>query len=1258
MASPAVVRENEGMQIVPVGLAAEDNSDHHMAEITRRLMRVKVLYTFDDQNKSNCLARVPHPLNIPTVSLDETTQLGVVELKSCIEAIVTASPELVAKLGHDYTVYAYDYSEYETPLVGQGLLSRILASASPTPNAPAEQSETMVTGRVCKNLLGLFSNGIKETLEVKLRLVPVPTCMQKEYVENMERYHSLSRLMPDGFDYSAWSDFLQANPTIAQLAQSTPQPELSHGPSGEISTFHQMLPGSMGMGATNPTYQDSSNIQYGNYGARPSSPAMSTVSYAPSYIPYAPTQESRPASRASFYSEPQPQRQDFQAEPTSVQEQQDDGPPKKRARTTRASRPRKAVLGVNNDSLRVTASTAASVRLHRPAVSNPAIDMASADQGPRAPTPRPGDKYLAQNRGSTRTRGASSLRHASMDEARPHVASFDSGIFSDNAIDSADDERGISPGETMDIPSSPPIMHQRVASSVPSSPGLPSLPYPADSGFASELSQRREEEADNGGKQWEKSDLPDPPTDTRIRRKQDRSHQPWTEVNPGPVELLPKSYVPKPKTYPRSRPSGAVDKLDKVAEEVHQPQQHDTVQPHIPSTDQSNLRTPNDSNAATATNQDARRLSGSTALPSVELLLLDQFSQAGHLPVVRPSVATVDISVPTNEQTSQHVSRSATPNAQPRRSKSTKAKGLPRSNTWSGEPMSDSIVPGEFGTGQPRSGSGARRKQNIVDKLEQSLQAQKMPDYCNNCGEIETPLWRKAYMRVEDGTPDNIIISSKGTGIAAVEMIYPPPESNEPIRHRIFKQILEPHERDSNVYQVLTLCNPCGLWLGKKNCMRPPDVFTKGKPQANGDKPKRKRNPPKGSRKRDEVQSDAVVPPSDADIGTPYAQIPASLDGMIDAPSQHPMMSRESSFRAPSETAISQMNGNSAAIALQRAILSSPPGFHGSKNSPIEVDPDLTPKPTRRLLFPSPRRNGMVKSLSEGGSLSPTVRPTTTDVTKSPMKRTLSDMEDTDKENCPPPPYTDADDDFAHLFEDCDQPLSPKTTPTKGSLPENLMNTPTPGSRRRVPLTPKRAVESGVDLLNLFTPSKNNLTPNRNGRAVTMAPETPFTRRLNALMSNCITSPSQPIDLSDLPSFDPTTGHAVDSHFCDFVPEDFWSSDMPIPSSSPGDGPGFLMYEDPATSTVGIWSGPSVFGGSDPIGLEDVEHHDHQPQQTQHSQPETQQSVPTETVISVKLAAMIEEVVGASEGRQKSPQQVETPVAGTEIPTEDSKQAL
>ena len=51
---------------------------------------MKVLYSFDDENKTNCLARWPHILHVQTVQLDEATTIGVIELKTCIQAIVSA----------------------------------------------------------------------------------------------------------------------------------------------------------------------------------------------------------------------------------------------------------------------------------------------------------------------------------------------------------------------------------------------------------------------------------------------------------------------------------------------------------------------------------------------------------------------------------------------------------------------------------------------------------------------------------------------------------------------------------------------------------------------------------------------------------------------------------------------------------------------------------------------------------------------------------------------------------------------------------------------------------------------------------------------------------------------------------------------------------------------------------------------------------------------------------------------------------------
>lgn len=64
-------------------------SRHHLrAGLIKTI--VKVLYTFDDAGKTNCLARWPHLLDIQTAHLDEETQVGVIELKTCIQAIVSA----------------------------------------------------------------------------------------------------------------------------------------------------------------------------------------------------------------------------------------------------------------------------------------------------------------------------------------------------------------------------------------------------------------------------------------------------------------------------------------------------------------------------------------------------------------------------------------------------------------------------------------------------------------------------------------------------------------------------------------------------------------------------------------------------------------------------------------------------------------------------------------------------------------------------------------------------------------------------------------------------------------------------------------------------------------------------------------------------------------------------------------------------------------------------------------------------------------
>jgi hypothetical protein len=1172
------------------------------------------------------------------------------------------SPELVAKLGHDYTVYAYDFSEYETPLVGQGMLSWILASASSTPNAPADQSQTMVTGRVCNNILGLFGNGMKETLEVKLKLVPVPRSMQHEYVENMERYHSLSQLMPEGFDYNAWSDFLKENPTLGQLAQPMPMMpthQSQRSSLGGYEPFHQMLtrnsPSQEPM--RTDSFYDQSNVSFNTQPTRDSSPAMSTLSFH--HYQYNP--ESRPASRASMRSDAAPPSQDFQIQDHYVMEQQEEGPPKKRARIIQTKRPKKTPLTAH-ESLRVTASTAASVRLHRPLAPNPAATLASAESIPRAPTPRPGNAAFGQ-RGNRRAPASSALRHASMDAGRLYTSPYDANV-SDNAVDSTDDERGESPGDTAtEMPSSPPLAPQRTASPDQSSPTLPTLPLPNDSGFVSDMPLGPDEDGmDFGSNIWDGSDFP-MAAEARTRRPTDRSNDPWQHVNPGPAERLPQSYVPRPKQHYRKPVP------QPIAQSIEQQPSSANVPGHMINNENPYKQGTNLEHAAVRPRPVQQQ-----DLHAVQSTVSTAYS---------PDASVSHVSPPSESDT-QVYSRSATPNLPLQKPKATRSKGLSRSQTWSGaaEPMSDAPTPSDAGA--PRSGSGARRKKYIKDKLEQAIAAGEIPPHCKNCGEIDTPTWRKAFTRIEYGAPGGIEVTkdTAGTGVIAYEVIEPTEENGGMPSYRVFKNNVTREEKDGRLFEELNLCNPCGLWLIKKYAMRPRKLWDKSE---RGSKRKRQATAArtKSVSHDADIASDAAAPYTEGVAPHGVDRVVLSMDGSVDGimPPPPAALGRSSSFQPSTKTSLDKQ---AAEVALERAIQSSPAGLRGTRNSPIDIDTDLTPRPTRRLLFPSPRKEGESRALSPNPTEStaiaedadrylvpekprcqrckkmhrgcdrerpcgrcvsaeigfdgciPCEMPRTNWFEPPVVQMANIEEESADKENCPPPPIREGDD-LAHLFED---PASPKTTPQKDMLFQDLLKTPTPSSRRRNLLTPRRAAEH-EDLLRTpsrITPSRNILTP-RGTRAATVAPDTPFTRQLNAILSDPnYSSPSQILDFSNFPTFN-TPGR---TQFGDFMNDDFLSSDMGMTSSPPKNGAlgmGFELYEDPTTATTGLWSGAGMFDNDALMG-----NYDDDVKMDMNEAPEAATLLKMSVGgITVDFAAMIEEVVANNNGDAQEQEASQSP---------------
>ena len=698
-----------------------------------------MLYTFDDQNKTNCLARWPQVLHIRTACLDENTQIGVIELKTCIQAIVAASPELVAKLGQDYTVYAYDYSEYETPLVGQGMLSWVLASSSTTPSAPAYQSKTMVTGRVCRNILGLFSSGAQETLEVKLRLVPVPTCLQSEYLESMRKYRELSKVMPEQFDAQAWANFLQSNPGILNAAEkSRSQSPFNGAGQREVGMEHVQRLLSDGCGPQTSREEHyrqrkdslASTIDEQSF-YRTGSPALSINSNMRQ--PTEHRSNVRPNSRASNRGDEgrgMSRMNSIDFGYMSNDDQFEEGPAKKRAKLMKADWPTKSGLGKQVESLRVAASTAASVRVFQPTATRPSTNPAnSLEEPPRAPTPIPRSATQSLHPPMpTAKSGLGRLSYSmSTSEYTSPYASSDMVKPIESAMTSPEDCRATY--TPCDPASSPPVVQGispvRGVSPTPSSPALPALPRHSDSGFMSggldDLFGGNDDE-----------NRPIDETDLAIASQYNK--RPEFDPPPPTKKKAARKKEPKPELTQQQKDERATAYLRRQAR-----------------------------NAAMGANA----LSRTTSTGSI-------------------NQAPIPASDPVQSGSNT----------------------LQRAQTWSGQHPASDVPMGSEGleAPRPRSRSGhnnAKRKQAIKTKLATSIAAGEVPPFCDNCGAIETPTWRKAYTKMHCGGTELVQISEAEGGIVACVIL----ETNCDGSTRLFKIIKKSLLKTDTDFTEILLCN-------------------------------------------------------------------------------------------------------------------------------------------------------------------------------------------------------------------------------------------------------------------------------------------------------------------------------------------------------------------------------------------------------------------------------------------------------------------
>ena len=710
-----------------------------------RSMKLKVLYTFDAEHKNNHLARWPESLDVQTAFVDESNQIGVVSLKTCVGAITTASPEIAAKIDLDYAIYAFDYSEEDTPLVGQGLLSKVLNGVG----EDADEETELVTGRVTRNILGLFKKSAQETLEVKLRLTPVPRATPLPQNPPSRHQRTQSGTFQD-FNAQAWSNeqvgHLQLN--IPQNYTSRPASPMDHG---GIEAMQRMM--SEGLSPRQTKTQLPTDSYFSRGGSRPPSRNGSVLHKQTQPAPtfqqenFGLVSEPRgdntmivqPASRA--------RRDSFNSGYFSGDEAIEEGPARKRAKVTQVNNLGKSNLNIERqpDSLRVAASGAQSVRIHRPVALNPALalEMGNPTEEPvRPPTPVATRRQQPTSRkgvapSNLRSGSAAQLFTTATSQSRQNQPL-------EIQMTSPEDYRPKSSQSTpANIPSSPPVMETH---STPSSPALPRLPNDNDSGFMS-----------GGMNDFLANDLnifddflvdkPDDLGDSQI--------------------LLQESFAP------------VFDEGQEVGE---------NTPPELP---------PPPPKAATRPELAKQRGRTQSARP------------IGRAGVSSPQLAPATVS-----RSQMPVSFlgpiSMAPPVQPTHNGSLPAYQPPppmhRANTWTPD-MSDALTSdaavAEDGTRKSILQSRKRvGKEQTKARLEAAIASGELPPYCDNCGTIDTPAWRRVFAKTFHEGYENFTLD----GQALFTKIEKEAPDGKILEFRAFKQSKSKEDADDE-WVTVTLCN-------------------------------------------------------------------------------------------------------------------------------------------------------------------------------------------------------------------------------------------------------------------------------------------------------------------------------------------------------------------------------------------------------------------------------------------------------------------
>lgn len=1018
-----------------------------------RPMGLKVLYTFDRDGQVSCLARWPHTLQIQTLPVDERTTIGVVDLRTCLQAIAQCSPEIVNQQENDYTVYAVDYSEPDTPLVGQGMLSWGLEFASDH-NSQRHQQQQLVTGRVTRSLLPVFSNGSRETLEVKMKLTAVAKMQRLGFPSMDNHLNNMLRsdpIQPTDITTSEWASFMQSNPglgsTTNMASMSTAPLNISLGSDSRYMDIRSdpppqpTRPASIPPNGSRPQNDGPMATNNNNNNMPPMQPVPprpapsgdSTSSPAPSQSVEIPVNQSarptsRPSSRASRTRAPtgrprgRPRKKPLEAGNTSAAEEAtdgDEGPQKKRAKVISADFTSSAPFGSAPESLRVAASTSGSLRNMRPVGAGGNASLGNHIQDvPRAPTPVPDGsmvqrqqrRLLFENKMKSDFAGdaESSMYHARFNQQTMQRSMSHDARSPTDSIGQSPDQGYVPEDSPADIGSSPPVprtsayMH---SSPYVSSPVLPPMPVPmpqVDSGFMSGGFDDifDEDELLQDAPQDHGQELPGQPQDRMMAsppvqqvskphsRKGSRAHRqglnfPFQEVNPGPKELLPTKSIfnPAGKTKALNRvahatsvppmPKKNTDRSFKRSNTAPNPSISDPDPLLRQSNDQQDGEAPQEGNAS-QTSQTAMQSSQNQQQPAFHQQQQLSAQNRGNTSAQSQPAVLVTTVMPIPERPEPVSSKAAQPASKPTSNNS--APTVPTSDpivdsTGTSSRAAQSEAPTRARAPPPprepspteeppRYNKNMVKKQSIKEKLEEAIQRGESPPFCNNCGAIETPTWRKIWTQDHRGVPGPYEFSDKPGFVTTIDVLEKDAEGQISM-YQLVKKNLGPTD-DKKLWKETLLCNPCGIWLAKFKVHRPPDRWDKDAARLN--QPRKK----KASRNKKRKNDTQPNPTSEAYFTTDPIG-PADTESPEEA--QHQVMTQQThqNVKAMEDSNNNQplhhMILNPRSSPKRRGLGSTHSRGSGTADSPIAVEDDLGT--TRRLLFPSPRKEGAPKVLGE-----------------------------------------------------------------------------------------------------------------------------------------------------------------------------------------------------------------------------------------------------------------------------------------------------